>query len=61
MVEEAGAMVEAVATVGGHGHGEGFGGRGHSKGEGHGDWQDDQVTVDWKRYNGRRLGGFIWY
>jgi hypothetical protein len=46
---------------GGGGHGGGFGGRGHSTGWGHGDWQEGQETVDWQRYNGRRLFGFIWY
>ena len=55
---------------GGGGHGGGFGGGrgggfgrgGHfSTGWGHGDWQEGEETVDWQRYHGRRLGGFIWY
>ena len=32
-----------------------------SPGWGHGDWQEGEETVDWRRYHGRRLGGFIWY
>ena len=47
---------------GGFGGGHGFGRGGHfSTGWGHGDWQEGEETVDWKRYHGRRLGGFIWY
>ncbi len=46
----------------GGGHGGGFGRGGHfSTGWGHGDWQEGEETVDWQRYHGRRLGGFIWY
>jgi Mg-chelatase subunit ChlD len=25
------------------------------------DWQEGEETVNWQRYHGRRLGGFIWY
>ena len=51
---------------GGHGGsfggGHGFGRGGHfSTGWGHGDWQEGEETVNWQRYHGRRLGGFIWY
>src|SRR5260221_8770420 len=46
----------------GRGHGGGFGRGGHfSTGWGHGDWQEGEETVDWRRYHGRGLGGFIWY
>ena len=46
----------------GGGHGGGFGRGGHfSTGWGHGDWQEGEETVNWQRYHGRRLGGFIWY
>jgi hypothetical protein len=47
---------------GGFGVGHGFGRGGHfSTGWGHGDWQEGEETVNWQRYHGRRLGGFIWY
>jgi hypothetical protein len=47
---------------GGFGGGHGFGRGGHfSTGWGHGDWQEGEETVNWQRYHGRRLGGFIWY
>src|ERR1700746_1209942 len=46
----------------GGGHGGGFGRGGHfNTGWGHGDWQQGEETVNWQRYHGRRLGGFIWY
>jgi hypothetical protein len=32
-----------------------------STGYGHGDWQAGEESVDWARYHGRRLFGFIWY
>jgi hypothetical protein len=32
-----------------------------STGGGHGDWREGEETVDWQRYNRRRLFGFIWY
>jgi hypothetical protein len=32
-----------------------------STGYGHGDWQAGTEKVDWTRYHGRRLFGFIWY
>jgi hypothetical protein len=32
-----------------------------STGGGHGDWREAEETVDWQRYNRRRLFGFIWY